>query len=113
MKTRLRLLFASLAGLAAIVITAWINTPPAPNITPVPLTASSVTSADTHTEHKSKIIPPHIVLHGTFVNDRTQLALISTDNHEQRWLTLKQHLNSNFYLDEIYKDRVLVRDTGN
>lgn len=61
----------------------------------------------------SQPVLPHIVLHGTFVNELTQLALISRDDEEQRWFNLKEYLNADFYLDGIFKDHVLIRDTGN
>jgi type II secretory pathway component PulC len=62
---------------------------------------------------KAIIIPPDAVLYGTYINDDASMALISTDNEAQRWLKLKQYLNADFYLDGIFKDHVLIRDTGN
>jgi type II secretory pathway component PulC len=56
---------------------------------------------------------PHIVLHGTFINDLTQQALISTDHQKQHWFNSKQYINDDFYLDGIFKDHVLLRDTAN
>jgi type II secretory pathway component PulC len=41
------------------------------------------------------------------------LALISIDSEEQRWLNLKQYLDNDFYVDDIFKDHIIVRDKGN
>lgn len=58
-------------------------------------------------------VPPEIVLHGTYIKDGAAAALISLDNEAQRWLNRQDLLNVDFYLAEIFKDYVIVRDTGN
>ncbi len=58
-------------------------------------------------------ISPNIVLYGTFINKLTQQALISIDDEAQHWLNPKQYINDNFYLDSIFKDHVIVRDSDN
>lgn len=60
----------------------------------------------------AEIVPPDIELHGTFIDDVTRTALISLDNEAQRWLRPNQSLNDDFYLEDIFEDHVIVRDTG-
>lgn len=117
MKTRLLLLCIAIV-LTALAITPslFISRPPdvSPVSAPTPPSAS-VTATPTIVKEvaKPQFVPPDIVLHGTFVNEQTQLALISTDDRQQRWFNLKEYLNADFYLDAIFKDYVLIRDTGN
>jgi type II secretory pathway component PulC len=112
MKTRLHLLFAFLT-LAAVTITAGVIAFSTGNNVSVAQAESPPAPVSIEINAKKpQITPPQIVLHGTFINDQTQSALISADNQEQRWLGLKQYVNADFYLDGIFKDHVLIRDTG-
>lgn len=114
MKTRLLLLVAFLA-VATVVIVPSLTKSPSVDKTPVSAAVTEAPTAPMASDEiqKPQLVSPHIVLHGTFVNELTQLALISRDDDEQRWFGLKEYLNADFYLDGIFKDHVLIRDTGN
>jgi type II secretory pathway component PulC len=107
--------------LAALAITpSLIKTPPpdtgpisAEPLSPPVAVAAVPTTAKEKEVRKPQIIQPDIVLHGTFIDEQIQMALIETDDRQQRWFNLKEYLNADFYLDSIFNDHVLIRDTGN
>lgn len=118
MKTRLLLLFAAIALVALAITASLFTSPPSderPAFAPPPPPAAAEAAPPTLKKdaHKPQLIPPDIRLHGTFVNEQAQLALISMDDRQQRWFNLKEYLNADFYLDAVFKDHVLIRDTGN
>lgn len=114
-----KLLLLCVAGiLAALAITLSLITPPPSDETPVsvqppPAAAAPAPIIVSKEAQKPRLIPPDIVLHGTFVNEQSQLALISGDDQQQRWFNRKEYLDADFYLDSIFKNYVLIRDTGN
>jgi type II secretory pathway component PulC len=118
MKFRLLSMFV-LVALVALAATRLLIThqPPdkAPASTPsLPPTPPAVAAPESVKKvEKPRKIPPDIMLHGTFINEQTKMALISADARQQRWFNLKEYLNNDFYLDGIFKEHVLVRDTGN
>lgn len=59
-----------------------------------------------------EIVPPDIELHGTFIDNETRLALISLDNQAQNWLRPEQPLNDDFYLEDVFEEHIIVRDTS-
>jgi type II secretory pathway component PulC len=119
MKTRLGLLFLFVV-LAAVIGSSWLILSPPENNSPLARQAlyvvssdSANTSAAADAVQKTELIPPQIVLHGTFVNGQTQQALISLDDQTQRWFNLKDYFNVDFYLAEVFNDHIMVRDRGN
>lgn len=119
MKTMPLLLFAAITLITLTIIPSLFTSPPSDESLsasppPPPLIADEADPGVVKKEtQKPQLIPPDIRLHGTFVNERAQLALISTDAQQQRWFNLKEYLNTDFYLDAIFKDYVRIRDTGN
>jgi type II secretory pathway component PulC len=118
MKTRLRLLIICAAS--AAVISSWLILSPPENNSPLGRQALYVVSTDSantpavpNAVRKAELIPPQIVLHGTFVNDLTQQALISLGDQTQRWFNLNDYFNVDFYLAEVFNDHIMVRDRGN
>jgi type II secretory pathway component PulC len=128
MKSGIRTLFLLL--LATSVVMAWlINSalnnnnampphsavPPESSTTVAPQSAiSPETSTVVHVSdsaQKIQIAPPKMALYGTFIHGNTRMALVSIENNPQHWLNIKQYVNSDFYLDEILKDYVVIRDT--
>jgi type II secretory pathway component PulC len=112
MKTSLRILFVVLLMTTTVITFKLIKPAPDTLDAAAPPAISSVTAElNPDTTQKQPPTPPDIVLYGTFINDEIRIALISTDNAAQRWLHAEQSLNNNFYLDGIFADHIIVRDT--
>jgi type II secretory pathway component PulC len=112
-------------SISAVIIVAWfvhfpLSNPktPAPAAIPQAQPSTQITATATPIEtvvaEKPITVPgPDIVLHGTFINNLVQQALISSDGEEdQRWFSLGQTINGDFYLNGIFKDHIIVRDAA-